>query len=205
MRKKELEFKLQELKTYTNPKPSLEQYTTPADIASSMIYEAALAGDITGRKVADLGCGVGTLSIGAALMGAAMVWGFDYDREAIQIARENASKILGVENQGRILFQEKDIAEVEGDFDTVVQNPPFGAQSRNADIPFIRKAAELADVIYTLYPESNASFMDRLAADAGLKVAIKSRFMYRMKRQFEFHTHKEITFGLILYKLTAIQ
>lgn len=48
--------------------------------------------------MADLGCGTGMLGIGAALMGAGLVVGFDVDPAALEIAARNAEAV-GVEPQ----------------------------------------------------------------------------------------------------------
>jgi len=47
-----------------------------------------------GSRVCDLGSGCGILSIGAVIAGAAMVYGFDLDEDAIEIARANKINIL---------------------------------------------------------------------------------------------------------------
>ena len=79
MRKRELEIRLQSVRTFEEPSSALEQYMTPATIAADMLFEAYSRGDIQGLKVVDLGCGTGMLSIGSALLGAGMVVGFDAD------------------------------------------------------------------------------------------------------------------------------
>ncbi|MBO4763982.1 MAG: class I SAM-dependent methyltransferase, partial [Candidatus Methanomethylophilaceae archaeon] len=59
MKKKDLEISLQSLETFRNPKVRLEQYPTPSVIASDILFSAYAAGDIAGKRVADLGCGTG--------------------------------------------------------------------------------------------------------------------------------------------------
>ena len=54
----------------------LEQYETPAHIASHMLWGAYLKGDIEGRRVGDLGAGCGMLSVGAGALGAESVTGW---------------------------------------------------------------------------------------------------------------------------------
>lgn len=46
-------------------------------------------GDITGKVVGDLGSGCGALSIGAAILDAALVLGFELDTEALQLCQQN--------------------------------------------------------------------------------------------------------------------
>lgn len=46
-------------------------------------------GDITGKLVADLGCGCGALTLGAAVLDAALVIGFEVDEDALEIFNRN--------------------------------------------------------------------------------------------------------------------
>ncbi|MEI7648496.1 MAG: methyltransferase, partial [Methanomicrobiales archaeon] len=69
MKLKQLEMTLQKAAGYAKPRPSLEQYMTPAPLAARMLYHALMKGDIEGKNVCDLGSGTGVLAIGAALLG----------------------------------------------------------------------------------------------------------------------------------------
>ena len=135
MKKKELERALQRVTPHTRPRPDLEQYSTPATIAADMLYTAHTFGDIEGREVVDLGCGSGILSIGAALLGAERVTGIDVDPQAIDDARRNVEE-AGV----KVELLNTDIRDADLRADTVIMNPPFGAQRRNADRPFLETA-----------------------------------------------------------------
>ena len=76
MKLKQLETLLTSVDGFTSPKVLLEQYETPCHIASHMLFQAqAEYGDLAGKTVADLGCGCGMLSVGAAVMGASTVTG----------------------------------------------------------------------------------------------------------------------------------
>lgn len=46
-------------------------------------------GDLDGKLVADLGCGCGALSIGAAVLNACLVIGFEIDEDALDVFKEN--------------------------------------------------------------------------------------------------------------------
>ncbi len=54
MKKRKLEMILERLEGFSSPNPSLEQYQTPATIASELLYSALLRGDLDGT-VCDLG------------------------------------------------------------------------------------------------------------------------------------------------------
>ena len=148
MKQKELEIKLQKVPTYKRPNPFIEQYMTPAPIAADIIYTACQYKDIQGKKVLDLGCGTGIFSFGAKLTGAKEIIGVDLDVDAIKIAKMHAEK----ENE-EIEFIAKDVKDVDIKCDTVIMNPPFGAQKSNrwADRRFIEKGFEIANVIYSLH------------------------------------------------------
>lgn len=86
MKLKKLEEYLQGVDDFERPKVTLEQYKTPAHIASHMLYTIETNyQDIEGKIVADLGSGCGMLSIGAFCLGAGHVIGFEIDRDAIEV------------------------------------------------------------------------------------------------------------------------
>ena len=123
MRKKELEIKLQGLEGFTDPDPSLEQYPTHSAIASDILFSAYAEGDVADRTVADLGCGTGIFAIGACLLGAREVRGYDISPSAEEAAMRNADA-LGCD----ISFEVCDVRDVCWRCDTVFMNPPFGSQ-----------------------------------------------------------------------------
>ena len=186
---------LQQLRPLDSRSERLEQYTTPADIAASVIWDAFAEGDIQDRAVADLGCGNGVLSVAAKLMGASKVLGVDLDPAALRIAAENA-RILGLE----ISFVEGDVSSVAGKFDTVVQNPPFGAQKRHADRAFIRKSLELAPRVYSLHNAGTETFVARMVESLGAKCKPVKRFKFEIPFSFEFHKKPKETFSMVLLK-----
>ena len=113
-----------------------------------MLYIAAYANDdIVGRTVLDLGCGTGRLALGASYLGAGVV-GVDVDRLAIKTAAENSLK---VDLAGNVQWIIGDINAIIGRFDTVLQNPPFGVQTREADRAFLVKALEVGNCVYSLH------------------------------------------------------
>jgi putative methylase len=153
IRKLDLELVLSQVKPHPSPKPSLEQYTIPTDVAAKMLYIAAyIYDDIIGKMVLDLGCGTGRLALGAAFLGAKKVVGVDIDKSAVMTALENSKRM---ELRKKVQWVVTDIDAVKGNFDTVLQNPPFGVQKRGADRKFIKKALETGKVVYSLHKSSN--------------------------------------------------
>ncbi len=167
MRLRQLEIALQGLDGFPAPRPALEQYTTPAPLAARLLFFAAGHGEIEGRTVLDLGSGTGVLACGAALLDAASVTGVEADAGAIAVAEANADR-LGV-----------DVEWVEGDvgnlpepvrgrvYDTVVMNPPFGAQVRHADRPFVDAALAHGRTVYSLFNTGTLPFLEGYIADRG--------------------------------------
>lgn len=159
MKLRQLEMALERLDGFPDPSAQLEQYRTPAPLGARLLYHACMRGDIRGRSVCDLGCGTGVLAIGAALIGARRVAGIDIDPGAIEAARQNAARLgLSIE------FSVADIRSagdtLGGPFDTVVMNPPFGAQKKHADRPFIDASLAIGDAIYAIFNAGSLPFVE---------------------------------------------
>ncbi len=199
MRKKQLEVVLQKLAPHPDPSAELEQYMTPGDVASALLSLAYIRGDIADKIVYDLGCGTGRLAIGAALLGAKEVVGVDLDGRALETARENAHE-AGVE----VKWVEADVEGFrESGADTVVQNPPFGVQRKGADMKFLRKALELARVVYSLHkaPPRNRGFIAERVKEMGGKITDRMELTFHIPRQFKFHTRDVYRFKVDLYRI----
>jgi putative methylase len=195
LKKKQLEIVLQHLKPMGKPSEVLEQYPTPAPIAADILWEAYGAGDIDGKAVADLGCGNGIFAIGAALLGACRVVGIDSDVRAIEVAKDNARE-LGADSE----FVHGDVESASGTFDTVLQNPPFGAQKKHADRPFIRKALELAPRVYSLHNADTQEFVEKMVLALGGACEPVKRFKFEIPYAFAFHRKPKETISVVLLR-----
>jgi putative methylase len=122
-KKRHLEMMLQQIPPHKSPKVHLEQYTTPSNIASDILWNAYSLGDIKDKKVVDLGCGTGIFAIGSALLGAREVIGVDIDPDAVETARIQATKMDIDDN---VEFISKNIQDFTESADTVIQNPHLG-------------------------------------------------------------------------------
>ncbi|TNN10245.1 Methyltransferase-like protein isoform 2 [Schistosoma japonicum] len=88
--RKKLHYYLENVKTFRNPKLEFEQYCTSAQVAADILFNVQMMdGALEGMSVADLGCGTGMLSIGAKLLGASCVLGFEIDEDAVTEFRSN--------------------------------------------------------------------------------------------------------------------
>ena len=196
MKKKDLEMSLQKVKPFDSPKAELEQYVTPATIAADMMFSAYVQGDIADRKVLDLGCGTGMLAIGAWLLGASEVVGVDVDDAALQVAEQNARDIgadVRLLRMNASDFQEK--------VDTVVMNPPFGAQRRHADRPFLEKALGSATVVYSLHLAETQEFVESLIRSNGATGEVQKRYKFEIPHTFAFHKKAKKDVEVILFRV----
>ncbi len=184
--KKQLEITLQSLEQLPNPKPELEQYSTPPSLAAEILYLALLMGDVEDCRIADLGCGTGTFALGAALLGAKEAIGIDIDPKAIIVSWRNAN-LLRLSN---VRFYVMDVSKFNEKVDVTFQNPPFGVQRRHADIPFLEKALSISNVVYTIHKTGNEDFIIDLAHKYGGRATNIVREVIKIPRIFEFHRKK---------------
>ena len=196
MRRKDLEMALQRIRGFEDPDPSLEQYMTPATMASEILFDAYRAGDVEGMKVVDLGCGTGMFSIGAALLDAGMTIGFDVSEKALETARLNA-EMLGAD----VSFVRSDILDVEEGADTIFMNPPFGCQSRNADRPFLDRAMALSECVYSIHMAETLDFVKGYCERKGRRMASYKIYKYEIPHVFAFHTKTKKTIDVAVVNI----
>jgi putative methylase len=200
MKLKKLEMTLQRLAGFSCPRAALEQYQTPASLAARLLFHAHMKGDIEAKKICDLGSGTGMLAIGAALLGAERVQGVDIDGKAIRVAKENAA-LLDVD----VEFVVADVRDAAlpaqlGCSDTVIMNPPFGAQKAHADRPFIDLALTLAPVTYSIFNAGSVQFIETYTSKrAGIDERIGG--IFPIKRTFSFHTQDVQEIGVEILRL----
>ncbi len=186
---------LERLEGFSNPSFQKEQYATPASVAAEMLFLAGLRGDL--GTVCDLGCGTGVLAIGAALLGARAI-GVEIDAEALAAARRNAEK-LGVD----VDFIRADANSIAlRDIDTVIMNPPFGAQKASAgDRAFLSSARKIARTIYSLHNRGSEGFVRGFVKPFTVQEVY--RIPFPLKRCFEFHSQDVKIIEVELYRITC--
>jgi putative methylase len=200
-RKRHLEMILQKIPPHKSPKVHLEQYTTPANIAADILWNAYSLGDIMDKKIVDLGCGTGILAIGAALLGAEKVIGIDIDPDTIKIAELQSSK-FGVDDITE--FISMDVQDVIQKADTVIQNPPFGAQkagTKNADRLFIKKATEIAPVIYSFHIKETEEFVENFFDSLGGSTTYKFYYSFNIPKIYDFHQKEKINIDVVVLRI----
>jgi len=203
MKLKKLEMTLQRLAGFSRPRAALEQYQTPAPLAARLLYHALMKGDIAGRSVTDLGSGTGMLAIGAALLGAETVIGVEIDENAVEVAAANAG-LLNAEVRF-IIGDVKDpsLASRICPCDTVIMNPPFGAQNIHADRPFIDLALSCAPVVYSIFNAGSIQFVTSYTRGRAT-VDEKIGSTFPIKRTFAFHSRDVQEIGVEIVRLKRI-
>jgi len=198
MKQRQLEILLQQVPVPPKPKPSLEQYMTPAPIAADILFTAYHWRDIEGKTVFDLGCGTGIFSVGAMYMGAREVYGFDIDKNIISLATEYARS-----NNLPIHFQAQDVTDVTTRCDTVLMNPPFGAQksNQNADRRFIEKGFDIAPVIYSLHLKKTVPFIEKMIHALHGELSYQKDYDFPIKWMFQFHEKEVMTYSVTLLRI----
>jgi putative methylase len=159
MNKKTLAVLLSRLNTINNPKPYLEQYQTDSEIASIILWQAYMNGDIEDKLVADLGCGNGIFGIGALLLGAKKVYFVEKDKESVSVLKQNLDYIEG----GEYEIVVSDIQKFNEKVDLIVENPPFGVQKAHNDKIFLEKSFEISQKIYSLHKIESKEFIQELS------------------------------------------
>ena len=202
MKQRQLEIILQQIPKPTNPIASLEQYMTPATIAADVLFTAFAWGDIHEKIVVDLGCGTGIFAIGAYLMGAQQVIGYDIDPNIISIAKEYTTK-----NNYPIEFHTQDVTSIQTSCDTVLMNPPFGAQKANlkADRKFIEKGFEIASVLYSFHLKKTIPFMEKMITALQGEITFQKDYEFPIKWIFDFHIKQVVSYKVTLLRITTHQ
>jgi predicted RNA methylase len=193
---KVLEEYLQEVDVFESPKVQLEQYATMPHIGARMLHTIQSSfGDIEGKLIADLGCGCGTLSVGAAMLGAGFCVGFEIDTDALSIFDSNVSEF----ELSNIDAIQCDIAKVmpthwRKQFDTVIMNPPFGTKhNRGIDMKFLQAALDLATTsVYSLHKTSTREHIFTKAADWGVRAQVLAELRFDLPASYKFHKKQSV-------------
>ena len=102
----------------------------------------------------------------------------------IKIAREYAEK-----NNLEIEFKVEDVRDVDIRCDTILMNPPFGAQKSNqqADRKFIEKGFQIANVIYSIHLKKTVPFIIKMIGSLHGETTYQKDYEFPIKWMFDFH------------------
>lgn len=163
---------------------------------AEVLHLALGRGDIAGRSVVDLGCGNGVFAIGAKLAGAARVVGVDSDPKAMEVSRRNARR-----NEVEIEWVLSDVGRYRDSFDTVLMNPPFGAQTHHADRPFLHASMAVGHVLYTFLNVNSEDFVRRRFENAGARITDRLEYRFPIAYMFPFHRDGVRAQPVLLYRI----
>ena len=194
--KRQLEIQLGKLKTLEKPDLKLEQYPVSSEVGSELLYMAGFEHNDLDGRIIDLGTGTGRLAIGAALMGAQAPVGVDVDERSLALARENAETV-----EVEVEWVQSDIEKVNGRFDAVIMNPPYGTRTSHADTQFLEKAFQLAPVAYSIHKSATRDFLVRFMKRSDRQVDQVRSMRMEIPHLFEFHEKKRETVEVDLYRI----
>jgi len=197
----QLKIVLSKLETFSDPDPSLEQYTTPPEVAADVLR--LLAMHVDGTELIDLGAGTGILTIGAGLVGFT-ARGYETDGTAIRTARENLEAIQD-DHDIDVTFHQADIEDVEDEADAVMMNPPFGIQQEDANLTFLKAGFGMADTVFALLhrteddPDRTRQFIKEFASNRSYDAAVLKEYSFRLPRTMAHHDREQDRIGVDLY------
>jgi putative methylase len=187
MSQKHLSRTLEKLQDFKEPKIQLEQYITPSDIASELLWSLNLRGHIKNKEIIDLGAGTGILGIGALLLGAKKVTFLEKDKDAIEILKQNLKRINIEFEISEYEIINEDITNITGRYDVAVMNPPFGTKTKRIDTIFLEKAFTLSNIITSIHKTSTKEYIKKTYKDNKYEIIEIFDFNYALKKIFEHH------------------
>lgn len=203
-KKKQLEMAIDSIPSHPNPKVDLEQYSTPSQIASDLLWNAYTLGDIEGKSIADLGCGCGIFAISSILLGARDALGVDIDSESVEVARNYSEDLKNIK------FMVNDVAHIDvtGKIDTVFQNPPFGSQKnaeKGTDLNFLQVAKSLnPQIIYSFHMASTFDFLIEYYKKIGLEITHGFRYSFPIPKIYKFHRQESRDVEVIVFRAKVL-
>ena len=211
MTKARLAIILSRLPAFEGAKEGLEQYPTDSEVAAGVLWEAAMKGDVQGKRVVDLGSGPGVLGLGCLLLGAGHAVFVEKDAHALEQAKNSFSKMeseglftnregeTGIgeragergKEKGRLAdFVQGEMAIYKGAADVVVMNPPFGTRKAHAVREFLEKAMQIAPLIYSFHKSETLPFLRGFAARKGFLITHEWLFDFPLKASMAHHRRR---------------
>ena len=177
---KDLEIKLQGLHKPDSFNNSLEQYPTDPALAAHVAVTAYLDGNISGKSIADLGCGFGVLACAAAMLGASHVVAIEIDPLQASMAVQNCREY-------QVSVVNSDIYEMKERVDTTLMNPPFGSVNPHSDQIFLSRAVEFSSHVYSIHNKKSSDFVREFLSAHG-KIKREEAVSLLVPRMYSHHT-----------------
>ncbi len=195
--KSQLAIQLSKLLLFENPDMMKEQYPTDSEVAADLLWHAYMLGDIEKMAIADLGAGTGVLGIGALLLGAKKMLFVDVDQLALERLEENITAVNIKKQKYKIInknitdLQKKDFIDSKFlEIQVILENPPFGTKTENADKFFLQKAFTIAPVIYSFHKSSTIKFIEAIAKDYKYTITHEFKYHFPLKQSMKMHKSK---------------
>ena len=201
---KKLEMLLQQIESFVDPTPDLEQYpitTRGASIILTIIGNTY--NDILDKIIGDLGCGTGILAIGAALLGAKEVVGVDIDEKQLKTAQTNAIKLDVSE---KVRWLKLDVQDFSTSLEIIIQNPPFGIQQKpSMDTIFLKQAIKHASTIYSIHKsgEKVRTYLRKFIQNQNATVDAIIPIEISLPHLYKFHRKKRYPIKIDLYRIVS--
>ncbi len=129
--------------------------------------------------------------VGAALLGAQRVDAFEVDHRAVAAARgRGAAWVAGTSPTWRTS---------PTDAETVVMNPPFGAQQRGADRPFWDVAFARPRAVYAFALADSRTFIEAIAVERGARVEAHRPVPWTLGPTFRHHRKRSVALPVDLW------
>jgi len=125
----------------------------------------------------------------------------DVDPEAVKIARQEADR-RRLDEVSR--FITADVTDFNEKADTVIQNPPFGAQKagkKNVDRIFMEKAIESAPVVYSFHIKETEEFVESYFSSLGGSVTHKFYYSFSIPKIYDFHEKEKIEIDVVVLRV----
>ncbi|CAH8510404.1 unnamed protein product [Heterobilharzia americana] len=205
LNRKKLHYYLENVESFQNPKLEFEQYCTSAHVAADILFNIQMIDNaLEDMSVADLGCGTGMLSIGARLLGASCVLGFEIDKDAVNDFQSNLEAYEMVNDNISIalcdvtrLFKQNKRKIV----DTVILNPPFGTNPENngIDMAFLQVALSIAHShVYSLHKTTTRDHVLRTIKNTGAQAKVLAQLRFDLPRSYKRHRKDTIDIAVDL-------
>ena len=200
--KSSLAITLSRLALFSKHDVQLEQYPTPSELASSILWEFHMAEDgFKDKKVLDLGSGTGILGIGALLLGAKEVIFVDKDPDALTVLHKNLELIRAHIQDAEVRVVEGDVASLNPIFvDVCLTNPPFGTKLRHIDRDFLLYALKCSPIVLSFHKANTVDYLKEWISKEGAKCFLLGTFPFRIKATLSFHQKpsKDIDVAVLL-------
>jgi putative methylase len=115
---------------------------------------------------------------------------------AIEVARRNAEKA-----RVEVEWHLEDVHALRERFDSVLMNPPFGSQTRHADVPFFEVALAHGHVVYAFLNAKSETFVRRYVESNGGTVTDRIVYAFPIRHTFPFHREDLRRVDVVFYRI----